>query len=85
MACNEAHINIAVISSVLLVSNMGKYYSLVQNHSYAEKKIKSRLFSYNLFTQYVKQLKSSQPQSNSKNYNPKSNTVKPLFSEWTIG
>jgi hypothetical protein len=39
MACTEAHINVAVISSVLLVSNMAKYYSLVQNHGYAEKKI----------------------------------------------
>jgi len=48
MACTEAHINIAVISSVLLVSNMGKYYSFVQNHGYAEEKI-NHIFSHPIY------------------------------------
>jgi len=48
MACTEAHINIAVMSSVLLVSNMGKYCSLVQNHGYVEKKI-NHIFSHTIY------------------------------------
>jgi hypothetical protein len=48
MASTEAHINIAVISSVLLVSNMGKYYTFIQNHGYAEKK-RNHVFSHTIY------------------------------------
>jgi hypothetical protein len=47
-ACTEAHINIAIISSVLLVANIGKYHSLVQNHGYAEKK-RNHVFSHTIY------------------------------------
>jgi hypothetical protein len=48
MASTDVHINMAVISSVLLVSHMGKYYSLVQNNGYAEKKV-NHVFPHTIY------------------------------------